>query len=47
VGVGLNVGELLFGGSNGKFGKAAWSALDYAQIPYTSLRVDQRGDLVF
>lgn len=47
VGVGLNVGELLFGGSKTKFGKAAWSALDYAQVPYTSVRMDQHGDVVF
>ena len=47
VGVGLNVGELLFGGSKSKFGKAGWSALDYFQVPYTSVRVDQGGDLYF
>ena len=47
VGVGLNVGELLFGGSKSKFGKAGWSALDYFQVPYTSVRVDQDGDLYF
>ena len=47
VGVGLNVGELLFGGSKSKWGKAGWSALDYFQVPYTSVRVDQGGDLYF
>ena len=47
VGVGLNVGELLFGGSRSGFARAGWSALDYFQVPYTSVRVDQGGDLYF
>jgi len=38
VGVGLNLGELLFGTSQSGFGKAARSAFDYIQLPYTSLR---------
>ena len=47
VGVGLNVGELLFGGSRSKFARAGWSALDYFQMPYTSIRLDQDGDPYF
>ena len=38
---------LTSGGSKSKFGKAGWSALDYFQVPYTSVRVDQGGDLYF
>lgn len=45
VGLGLNVGELLFGRSNSRFGRAAHSALDYFQFPYTSIRLDQHGRL--
>lgn len=45
VGLGLNVGELLFGRSNSRFGRAVHSALDYFQIPYTSIRYDQHGRL--
>ncbi|QNE06129.1 DUF2279 domain-containing protein [Croceicoccus marinus] len=47
VGVGLNVGELLFGGSRSGAARAGWSALDYFQVPYTSVRVDQGGDPYF
>ncbi|SLK10577.1 Predicted lipoprotein [Novosphingobium mathurense] len=43
VGVGLNVGELLFGNSESGFAKAAYSALDYVQLPYTSIRYDTTG----
>lgn len=43
VGVGLNVGELLFGRSRTWFGKAANTTLDYFQLPYTSLRYDTTG----
>ncbi len=43
-GLGLNVGELLFGKSNSRFGKAAYSVLDHIQLPYTSLRVDTHGE---
>ena len=38
VGVGLNVGELLFPGRpRGGFGKAANSVLEYVQLPYTAV----------
>ena len=47
VGVGLNVGELLFGGSRSGVARAGWSALDYFQVPYTSVRMDQGGDPYF
>lgn len=43
VGVGLNLGELLLGSSRSTIGKAARSALDYIQLPYTSLRYDSTG----
>jgi len=43
-GVGLNVGELLFGESRSRFGRAAHSVLDHVQLPYTSLRVDTAGE---
>ncbi|MFC0204953.1 DUF2279 domain-containing protein [Novosphingobium soli] len=43
VGVGLNLGELLFGKSTSKLGRAAYSVLDYFQVPYTSLRYDTTG----
>lgn len=43
-GLGLNLGELLFGRSESRFGKAAHSVLDHVQLPYTSLRVDTHGD---
>ncbi len=43
-GLGLNLGELLFGRSESRFGKAAYSVLDHVQLPYTSLRVDTHGD---
>lgn len=45
VGVGLNLGELVFGRSQSRFGRAAHSALDYVQFPYTSLRYDTTGRL--
>ena len=45
VGLGLNVGELLFRGSDSGIGKAAYSALDYVQLPYTSVRYDTTGRL--
>jgi len=43
VGVGLNVGELFFGRSRSGIGRAANTALDYLQLPYTSLRYDTTG----
>jgi len=43
VGVGLNLGELLFARSGSRIGRAAHSALDYVQVPYTSLRYDSTG----
>lgn len=45
VGLGLNLGELLFGESRSGFGKAAYSVLDYMQLPYTSIRYDTTGRL--
>ena len=45
VGLGLNVGELLFGRSKSGVGKAANTVLDYLQLPYTSLRYDTTGRL--
>ncbi|HUD29352.1 MAG TPA: DUF2279 domain-containing protein [Novosphingobium sp.] len=45
VGVGLNLGELMFGRSRSRIGRAAYSVLDYIQIPYTSLRYDSTGRL--
>lgn len=46
-GVGLNVGELLFSNSSSRFGRAARSALDYIQLPYTSVRRDTQGEWSF
>lgn len=43
VGVGLNLGELLFAKSGSRVGRAAYSVLDYLQVPYTSLRYDTTG----
>lgn len=45
IGVGLNVGELLFGRSKSRVGRAANTVLDYLQLPYTSLRYDTTGRL--
>lgn len=45
VGLGLNLGELLFANSGSRMGRAAYSALDYLQLPYTSLRYDTTGRL--
>ncbi|EIZ78495.1 hypothetical protein WSK_2939 [Novosphingobium sp. Rr 2-17] len=45
VGLGLNLGELMFGRSTSGFGRAAYSVLDYVQVPYTSLRYDSTGRL--
>lgn len=45
VGVGLNLGELLFANSESRIGRAAYSVLDYLQVPYTSLRYDTTGRL--
>lgn len=47
VGVGLNLGELLFAGSHSRIGKAAYTVLDYFQIPYTSVRYDTTGQFGF
>ena len=48
LGVGLNLGEILFGRKKTtSFSKGADLALDYLQLPYTSLRVDQRGDFSY
>jgi hypothetical protein len=44
VGAGLNLGELLFGRSRSRLGRAAYSVLDYFQVPYTSLRYDTSGN---
>lgn len=38
-GVGLNVGELLFGSTSTRAGRAARSVLNYVQIPYTAVHV--------
>ena len=43
AGIGLNVGEMLFGRSKSGVGRAANTALDYLQLPYTSLRYDTTG----
>jgi len=43
VGVGLNLGELLFGESTSTVGRAAYKVLDYFQVPYTSARIDTKG----
>jgi len=43
-GVGLNLGELFWGNSQSRFGKAAYSVLDHVQLPYTSVRVDTHGE---
>ncbi|NIJ38681.1 hypothetical protein FHR22_003405 [Sphingopyxis panaciterrae] len=43
VGVGLNIGELFFGKSRSGVGKAAYTVLDYLQLPYTSIRYDTTG----
>lgn len=43
VGVGLNLGELLFAKSGSRIGRAAYSVLDYVQVPYTSMRYDSTG----
>lgn len=43
VGLGLNVGELFFGRSRSRVGKVAYTALDYIQPPYTSVRYDSTG----
>ena len=45
LGVGLNLGELLFAKSGSRVGRAAYSVLDYVQVPYTSLRYDSTGRL--
>ena len=37
IGVGLNVGELLFPGRSRGFGRAATSVLEYLQVPYTAV----------
>lgn len=45
VGLGVNVGELLFGKSRSGVGEAARTVLDYIQLPYTSVRYDTTGRL--
>ena len=47
VGVGLNLGELLFAKSGSRIGRAVYSVLDYVQLPYTSLRYDSTGRLSY
>lgn len=47
VGIGLNLSEILFGRSNSRIGKAAYTVLDYFQVPYTSLRYDTTQHRVF
>lgn len=39
VGVGLNLGELFFSSSSSRVSRAAASALEYIQIPYTAVHV--------
>jgi len=46
VGLGLNLGELLFGNSRSTLGKAGYTVLDYFQVPYTSIRLDAQGRLL-
>lgn len=46
VGLGLNLGELLFGNSRSRIGKAGYTVLDYFQVPYTSIRYDAQGRLL-
>lgn len=45
VGMGLNLGELLFANSRSNVGRAAHAVLDYLQPPYTSIRYDTTGRL--
>ncbi len=48
VGVGLNLGEILFGKTKKTgFAKGADLFLDYMQLPYTSLRIDNYGELSY
>ena len=48
LGVGLNLGAILFGRKKTtSFSKGTDLVLDYLQLPYTSVRVDQRGDFSF
>lgn len=47
VGLGLNLGELLFGESRSKLGKIGYTVLDYFQVPYTSVRYDTTGHFGF
>lgn len=47
VGVGLNVGEILFGRKKTGFSKHADRVLDYLQLPYTSVRLDAHGDVKY
>lgn len=46
VGLGLNLGELLFGNSRSTLGRAGYTVLDYFQVPYTSIRYDAQGRLL-
>ncbi len=39
VGIGVNLGELLFHNSSSRVGRAANSVLDYVEVPYTALNV--------
>lgn len=43
VGLGLNLGEILFGESKSKVGRFGYDVLDYFQVPYTSVRYDTTG----
>jgi len=47
VGVGLNLGELLFAKSQSRVGRAAYSVLDYVQLPYTSVHFKTHGGVSF
>ncbi|MBS7671182.1 DUF2279 domain-containing protein [Croceicoccus gelatinilyticus] len=47
VGVGLNVGEILFGRNKTGFSRHADRVLDYLQLPYTSVRLDAHGDVKY
>lgn len=43
VGLGLNAGELFFSRSRSRAGRSAYTALDYIQPPYTTVRYDSTG----
>lgn len=47
VGLGLNVGELFFRNSRSKFGRTAYTVLDYFQLPGTSIRYSSTDQVEF